>query len=595
MNKNTVLKIARAIYLQDIVSKELFAATFNPLKDKLNKQLGSYSREFGSAYKLYGIFVGSKKTSSSFPQMIKKQGNKFIVYPIDRYGKVILNSPAAKQFNSIQSLEAYCHSNRAILSGSKNTSLTQILSRLYNLVCLNGMDGLIDKYENKSLEENQLNDLNKALEDKVAQFVSEWADMLTNKLQTINQMNQLGLLPIIFSDTNEINSIKSIVQQLRPMFLTKLADYVSKANYKYNVEKTLWQNMETILGSFSRNLQGLAQVQLLKEKSDSAKADSVNNFERIKDNISNVFQHVHSILNFIMALRDLVNDNDIAEEDKVFGDYPASEILNALQTSNTNIELASKWKGCTENIVNFVNGYLSKKGIDKQTGDIISKRQTFLQFLTGIGGRSFALTSWISLYEYFKQYYNKDIQLIQKFNSYVRILTDPSFGELSAEINLSQPQLKIINNALRDLSRLTKNVNKRSHLSIEKQQQLQTQLQTLIQYSNGQKQYQDVANTININSLDQFYKFKDSETSVKNYFFPAPGSKRYDALKYLFQGLLNSGNKILEFSSKYNLSVEEIKQLMKKAKQLTPKSFFFSSLPQDLVKKMYNFVQSNNE
>ena len=88
--------------------------------------------------------------------------------------------------------------------------------------------------------------------------------------------------------------------------------------------------MGTILESFSRNLQGLAQVQLLKEKSNSSKADSVNNFERIKDNISNVFQHVHSILNFIMALRDLVNDNDIAEEDKVFGDYPASEILNAL-------------------------------------------------------------------------------------------------------------------------------------------------------------------------------------------------------------------------------------------------------------------------
>jgi hypothetical protein len=43
------------------------------------------------------------------------------------------------------------------------------------------------------------------------------------------------------------------------------------------------------------------------------------------------------------------------------------------------------------------------------------------------------------------------------------------FGELIAEINLTQPQLKIINNALRDLNKLTKNVNKRSHLSIEKQ------------------------------------------------------------------------------------------------------------------------------
>jgi hypothetical protein len=114
------------------------------------------------------------------------------------------------------------------------------------------------------------------------------------------------------------------------MFLTKLSDYVYNANYKYNVGKTLWQNTETIIDSFSRNLQSLKAFEILSKKSDTSEADSFGNFERIKDNISNVFQHVHSILNFIMALRDLVNDDNIAEEDKVFGDYPASKVLNDL-------------------------------------------------------------------------------------------------------------------------------------------------------------------------------------------------------------------------------------------------------------------------
>ena len=96
MNKNDILKIAKSLYLQEIISRQLFAK-FDP-----NKQLdfldGSFARLSQKVQSIFYGFIGSRQDPrKKFPQIVEKNGMKFKIHKIN-----LDNSVSNQIYNNAQ-------------------------------------------------------------------------------------------------------------------------------------------------------------------------------------------------------------------------------------------------------------------------------------------------------------------------------------------------------------------------------------------------------------------------------------------------------------------------------------------------------------
>ena len=96
MNKNDILKIAKSLYLQEIISRQLFAK-FDP-----NKQLdfldGSFARLSQRVQSIFYGFIGSRQDPrKKFPQIVEKNGMKFKIHKIN-----LDNSVSNQIYNNAQ-------------------------------------------------------------------------------------------------------------------------------------------------------------------------------------------------------------------------------------------------------------------------------------------------------------------------------------------------------------------------------------------------------------------------------------------------------------------------------------------------------------
>ena len=201
MKKDNLLKIARSIFLQDSISRQLYAAMYN-LGDLINEDLGSFSGQPKTLYKLFEVFIGSSPESNF--QFIEKNGDSFKVYPFSADGQVDFNANP-KQINGIGSLYSYLHTNNAVGSYSPN-SLLPLLQRLRTTLGYYGntakkyrsqinIDSIAQKYQNAENSYRQI------LTAVVNQAANKWVQDITAQIENILKKQDLGIIPLIFKQS----------------------------------------------------------------------------------------------------------------------------------------------------------------------------------------------------------------------------------------------------------------------------------------------------------------------------------------------------------------------------------------------------------
>lgn len=212
MNKKTLLKIAKTIYLQDIVSKQIYAALFNP-NSFFDNKLGDF-RAAERLQSVYAAFIGQKQRldkNGSVPiQFLQKNGLNIKIFKFlwGDYHKcsqqvmaVMPLNKAAMYLTSIQSF---------IDSKAGQNGIKQVFSRF-----VNKYTQYIDEMK-KTKNGSSVKDQKKAAVSFVNQLndqINSFYGMASRLFKVISQQNNTLI--------NNVNNIKQSLQRFKNQIQTK--------------------------------------------------------------------------------------------------------------------------------------------------------------------------------------------------------------------------------------------------------------------------------------------------------------------------------------------------------------------------------------
>ena len=441
MNKNDILMIARSLYLQQSISRQLFAK-FDP-----NKQLDFLDGSFnGAPAKLvdkFNVFIGSNDNvnkNGKILQFIKKDGQKFTVYGLTKDSQVNFNY--SHSITGWNRLALYLSSISAqIVVGSNSFH-----SKLKNLWALLNTQ-IYNKYENKAQFENTYVELSakfkgqqlqqQLTKKKVKYIIDAWINQLILMLDNIqNQLSKMHL----FSLSNSIDSIPVYITQLRQIIADKSFEYINKNIKTNDAEKSVKLIQEWLLNNT-----------IIRQIQNSARADlqTQNNVKNVTEKISNVWQRVyeihqfvimfkkHSDMNIVRGLLNAVNESNTS--------YQLSQRLNELQIYNNGSKLVEKLKQDydvdVEDGVQLLKTYINNKGRQEKYLNQYKKAkiQLFVDFLYGDNNK-ILFSTWKSIYELLSNILQSQpqyIQLFDKFNNVVEVLKDQELFQLRKKLLIS--------------------------------------------------------------------------------------------------------------------------------------------------------------
>ena len=389
MKKQDLIKIARTIYLQNIVSKQLFAATYNHLKDNLNKQLGSL-RTTQKLSTCYQAFVGSQQRAGSQKlQFIKKQGMNFIIYKLNLTmssvsSQVLTTLPLQRISWFLTTLQSFISTQAA------GESIQKVLQAL-------------SKTSSKMVDQIKLgkNGRNKTIDDQ--QIIDGYIQLLQQQFQKFNGLaNKLGKMisteDSVFSSS--LNEIQNSISELN--------------SHNQNNELSL-QNPQLLNGKLQViNNACKTILQLLKNsnakyalKSISTNASRINMLSKIYNQAVDIVQNVQ--------------DESVA--------FFARQIQTAIQTCNDtkdlmdfDADLATKnlqdyWEIVDRSYIKqdqFGNKVIDNKQQYQMQNGVRYAKNSFVSFLGGYLKR-ISTTIFDQALTSFMQTYNIDQNLYEKF------------------------------------------------------------------------------------------------------------------------------------------------------------------------------------
>ena len=424
MKKDNLLKIARSIFLQDSVSRQLYAAMYN-LGDPINEDLGSFvGRTPDTLYKLFGVFVGSQPESNS--QFIEKNGDSFKVYPYSSDGQVDFNSNP-KQINGIESLYSYLHANNATISYSPNAILP-LLQKLRTTLGYYGntaqkykslinFDAIVSEYQSVENSYHQL------LTVLVNQLANKWIQDITIQIQNILKKQDLGIIPLIF-ESSKASSPAAILNTLQTQIVSTIMKQLDSdkiiCNSKNQNFNTIWNNANANIKRISQYVLQLSDVKnlfispVLNDQQGDSQQGSLT---KTGKTIGTVTQYIGAIMKFIY---DVENSQQLGQEEK-------SLILRVIKESNNNGELKKKW-GLATKKMSEVTPRLADPLTNTQNGSK-SFKTTILHFLTGNDG-NLRPSSWEAIKSNLNYIFRNNEQYkkyIDNFDKVIQFLTDSNY------------------------------------------------------------------------------------------------------------------------------------------------------------------------
>lgn len=224
MNKNDVLRIAKSLYLQEMISRQLFAK-FDP-----NKQLGMLDGSFARLPQriqavFYG-FIGSRQRTK-YPQIVQKNGMKFKIHKINTDNTV--------------SEQIYNNTEYDI------NQVAFILRKLY----VTAQKGGYLSFKNSI---KQVEDLwNKPLMRKTNK---ERCQTIIDKFQQIKQVF-IAISDLIVGDIDYISQIRNLQEEIGKL---KKFQKLDKESQQYKQTDSLVKNFIANFKQFVNNKQSYVQV-----------------------------------------------------------------------------------------------------------------------------------------------------------------------------------------------------------------------------------------------------------------------------------------------------------------------------------------------
>lgn len=387
MKKNDFLKIARSVYMQDKIAKQLYAALFNP-NQSFNNELGDFSGgHFTTFYGLFSIFTGSEKArnTTGVNQFITKEQDTYKIYPLDKNGNMIQGSAPFRTFDSLRKLNAFLQSNNARTSTGTG-SLIQTLIDLKTSISFEGKTEqqclkIINKQNDSSSDDvTRLNDV-------LFEALEWWRNYLQQLMEIIRGYQNLEILPLVFDQVQK-DSLAASIKSLN-MLINKQLDSKAKQQChpylkldRFNVS----ESAEKMLRNISNWILQVSQIKKLWDiapKQDRQTGGSQFNLKSVCNQYSNIAQHVSHLYDAIYALNKypqpyITYVNAKSEEIQI----DKNQLLQDLKNSKTNKQLNSKNPlGANFNLKNLVKESFKERQEDTESGGRKSVINTVVNFV----------------------------------------------------------------------------------------------------------------------------------------------------------------------------------------------------------------------
>ena len=415
INKNDFTRIAKSIYLQQMVARQIYAA-FNPEKDDI-AGLGSMLQISQKLRNNFSVFIGSENTDSeNVLQFIKKDGDNYKVYGLQVNGKVCDKNFIV--FNSLNKLiNALIFSSSTIVSqGTSFNSNLQQLNALLNNQKL--YSDYMDKQSEKQVYANNT-DKSIAKQQIALDIINRWLKDINKVLEDMkNQMERI----LLFKINNNQQGILSYISDIEVIINSSSSDYLSKVDFSKDVDN--------IVDQIKRSITQNSSIQSLKNQSiPQIKTMQKANLKNLNRKISNVVGKLKGILQIVQQL------NKGQQEVKTIN----SSIIDAIKKSNTTSELSANLQKIENNdftvdtdIIDYLESHGKNTDIpftQKGSSQLKSKLETFSKFIFGQLSE-LPYQNWNDIYQnYFKYYYSDDadiISIVDNFNSFVKSISDES-------------------------------------------------------------------------------------------------------------------------------------------------------------------------
>ena len=413
MNKKDLIMIARALYLQQSISRQLFAKF--DFTEEISQLSGSFRRSKENLFGLFAPFIGF---SSNKIQFIQKNGTDFTVYSVNSEGQVDKNYK--HEVKGFANLANYL-SNISSQISAPGKSLHSILKRISQVL---SNDNIWEVYSpSKSKRQQKYNMFFQKTQNSeqaekrvttwmVKQTLQNWENSIISKLdEAITLAKNIHNLTI----TQKSDSIVSFIIGLRQTIISRMDGYIRDNANKLLDKNTAKQKVIDVVAKYLKDNNDV--LTMLQKNNQSADVKSA-----LKTQFSNSWQDVNDLQQIVGYLQQN-KDNEFAQK-----------LLQIIETANTPVDLIAACQqigfDCQKSFNDqFNDNKLEQYKHNEQMNNMdASEWKTFVLTVVNYlnkNGRPFLnFTTWEKYYQLIKNRFAEQqdqMGIVQEFNKLIDV------------------------------------------------------------------------------------------------------------------------------------------------------------------------------